>query len=609
MDVQQLREACLQGYNTFYNNSVLTHVLMPQGFALSLGIKFYNTGKVLRDALIGRFGERDEQIHPGPRSYDGAYTELKLTDSGHELLVQSAAVDGRQYLLVTPLQNVKRPPTLLVSASLLWNRPGYVLRQGDTLEATLPDRVIQVYTDGVSERQMNTGLMGPYLAVRLDRPVAVSTDGPATAAEVAAIMARQKQQVLADCARYGELAEAYNAMRTCLAWDTIYEPENNQLCSPVSRLWNINWGGYVLFAWDTYFSGMLAMADNKNLAYANVIAVTREKTEAGFIPNFGAADDEKSRDRSQPPVGALAVKEIYRIHREKWLVEYLFDDLLGWNNWYTAHRRLANGQLCWGSNPYTPNNGRRWETEGVNELAGAALESGLDNSPMYDDMPFDKDSHLMGLADVGLTGLYIMDCEALAELADLIGRPEAAELRQRAEHSKQGLEELWDEEFGMYLNKRTDTGAFSYRISPTNFYALFSSRVSPARARRMMDEHYYNPAEFYGEFVMPSIARNDPAYPDQDYWRGRIWAPINYLAYLAMRRHDLPDACKDFAEKCKNLLLQEWTLNGHVHENYNGDTGMGCDAKNSDKLYHWGALLSLIALTEAGYVEGPEKPL
>jgi len=33
--------------------------------------------------------------------------------------------------------------------------------------------------------------------------------------------------------------------------------------------------------------------------------------------------------------------------------------------------------------------------------------------------------------------------------------------------------------------------------------------------------------------VIPSIAIDDPAFPDQDYWRGRIWGPMNYLVYLA----------------------------------------------------------------------------
>jgi glycogen debranching enzyme len=164
---------------------------------------------------------------------------------------------------------------------------------------------------------------------------------------------------------------------------------------------------------------------------------------------------------------------------------------------------------------------------------------------------------------------------------------------------------MWDEEFGFYCNKRSDTGAFSHRISAVNFYALFSDRVPKDHAERMIKEHFYNSEEFYGEYIIPMTARNDPAYTDQAYWRGRIWAPTNFLSYLAMGRYGLKEPCKVLAEKSRNLILKAWLEKGHVHENYNGDSGEGCDVRNSDKFYHWGGLLSYIALMDAGYVEGP----
>ena len=608
MDITQLKKEMFRGFNTYYNNSVLTHVCMPECFAVSLGFKFYNgtygKGMLLTEAMIGY-----DNIHPGVRSYDGAYSELTLYSHEHEIFIQGAEINNNLYLLVTPVNIVKTPPALLISAAVLWNKPGYVEIKENCLTGTTPERKFQVFTDGKYIKELNAGIQSPYLSVELSKAVAVSTGELIKADELKILMEKQKEKVKGEINKFGELSEAYNAMRSCLAWDTIYEPENDRICSPVSRPWSKWWSGYVLFCWDTYFAAMLAMPDNKNLAYANLIAITNEKTEDGFVPNFGSVNDGKSRDRSQPPVGSLALKEIYRRYREKWIVEYLFDDLLVWNRWYANNRRLTDGSMCWGSDPYEAKYGRHWEIDGINKLSGAKLESGLDNSPMYDDMPFDEEKHIMLLADVGLTGLYIMDCEALAELAEAVGRPESVELRERAELSKNGLENLWDEEFGMYLNKRTDTGEFSKRISPTNFYALFSDKVSKDKAERIVKEHFFNENEFYGEFMMPSIARNDPAYPEQNYWRGPIWAPMNFLAYLALRNHNLTEACNVLAEKSKNLLLKEWNINGHVHENYHGDTGMGCDSKYSNSFYHWGALLSLIAMMDGGYVAGPEEPL
>ncbi|MDE7212164.1 MAG: hypothetical protein K2O03_12095, partial [Lachnospiraceae bacterium] len=158
-------------------------------------------------------------------------------------------------------------------------------------------------------------------------------------------------------------------------------------------------------------------------------------------------------------------------------------------------------------------------------------------------------------------------------------------------------------------NRRTDTGEFSRRISPTNFYALFSPHVSQVRQRRMADEHYYNPEEFYGDWMLPSIARKDAAYPEQDYWRGRVWAPLNFLVYLALTQTELNDVRHDLAEKSAALFRKEWREHRHVHENYNSITGEGCDSGNSDRFYHWGALLCVIALADAGFIKNLGKPL
>ena len=158
---------------------------------------------------------------------------------------------------------------------------------------------------------------------------------------------------------------------------------------------------------------------------------------------------------------------------------------------------------------------------------------------------------------------------------------------------------MWDDDFGLFLNRDLRDGSLSRRISPTNFYALNADCVTQTQKRRMMDEHFYNPEEFWGEYIMPSIARNDPAYHDQNYWRGRIWAPMNYLVYAAMKNAGLKKECDDLAEKSEELLLKEWRLHGHVHENYCGDTGMGCNSGSSDKFYHWGGLLAYIAIDNA----------
>jgi len=246
----------------------------------------------------------------------------------------------------------------------------------------------------------------------------------------------------------------------------------------------------------------------------------------------------------------------------------------------------------------------------IGRRQGAKWESGLDNSPLWDDAVFDSTKHRLMLADVGLISLYIQDCLSLAEISGVLGKTDIEiELIQRAAKYSHKLETLWNDDFGLYLNKDLLTGEFSYRLSPTLFYPLLAGVPDQEKAERMIKEHFYNPDEFWGEYIIPSIARIDAAYKDNLYWRGRIWAPMNFLVYLGIRNYELPGAEKALVEKSKNLLLKSWLEERHVYENYSAETGQGDDAGMSDKFYHWGALLGCIGIIDEGYVPSPQVPI
>jgi len=588
----------IEGWNTWNVRSVLSHVHMPEGIAISLGIKEYSQGHCLREALIGRQGDDKEQIIPGPHAYDGSYTSLELIWRQIKLRVETAVDDGEWYAVVTPMVTGTKTEALTIEGSVLWNRPGFARRERGILIIESGAKTVTIRASGTYRNEEPVSeITSPYLLVSLREPVAVSTN-PEKLTDAKDIIEGKKAAFLAARRAYGDQQEAYDAMQSCLAWDTIYDPIKGRMISPVSRIWSCGNGGWVLFEWDTYFAAWMAATENKELAYANAIAITDEATERGLIPNSAYASGFKSRDRSEPPVGSMTVQALCDIFGETVLAEKLFDALLKWNRWWPESRD-KDGYLCWGSNPYEPVFGNYWETKGVNERYGGTLESGLDNSPMYDDVPFDQESHVLLLADVGLMSLYIGDCNALADLAKRISRnAEAGELQKRADSYAEKLRGMWCEETGLFLNKNLVTGEYSHRLSPTHFYPLIARVATQEQAERMIDEHFFNPEEFWGDWILPSIARNDPAYPDQNYWRGRIWAPMNFLVYLGVRNYDLGKARTALVEKSEELLLKEWREHRHVHENYCADTGEGCNKGNSDRFYHWGGLLGLIAILD-----------
>ncbi len=617
-----------KGWNTWNTRSVLSHVLLPEGFALNLGIKEYEQGGYLKESLIGRMGKDDETISPGPHAYDGSYTELTLRWRHIEVKVESAVENGDLVIFVTPSHQQRRTPLLVVESGFLWNRKGELFSEDGVLVERSEGRSIRVYGTKDAVAEVYISAQTPCLAMAMESPLGISTGRKRTLEEITAIVAEQKRKMEEGFKRYGEFADVARAIQTVLAWNTIYDPMKDRVVSPVSRIWNLGWSegavgeqanagdprqylGLVLFCWDTYFAGYLASLENKELAYANIIEITKEKTSDGFVPQWyrSLAPGIKTQDRSGPPVGSFVVREVYRRHRDRWFLAEIFNDLLGWNRWWPK-ARLNKGFLSWGSFPYEPVVGFPWETRGVNDRFGAALESGMDNLPVYDDVPFNKDTHMMEMADVALMSLYVVDCNALADIAAVLGRAkEESELRGRAKIFRKKLGELWSEEKGLFLNRRTDTGQFTSRLSPISFYPLLAKAATQQQAERMIREHFENPNEFEGKWIIPAISRDDPAYKDNYYWRGRIWPPMNFLVYLGLRNYDLSKARAEMADKSEKLLMKEWWEKGHIHENFNAETGDGDDVTSSDRFYHWAGLLGMPILMEKGIVAGPETSL
>jgi len=116
-------------------------------------------------------------------------------------------------------------------------------------------------------------------------------------------------------------------------------------------------------------------------------------------------------------------------------------------------------------------------------------------------------------------------------------------------------------------------------------------------------EHLLNEAEFWGRYVIPAIARRDPAFKDNDYWRGRIWGPFNFLVAEGLRRYRFDDVAADLARRGLEMFMHNWRKDGGVYENYNAVTGEGGDVWNAARLYHWGGLMAFIAIQELIDVE------
>lgn len=548
------------------------------------------------------FDWRQHTEHLGPHSSDGAYSAIDIRWGEAHLTCANAAEGARAVCQITPGHGAAQLH-IVIALEGVWGETVAPQRVGEKLFAT---------ASGMRWRlQANRPALvmaGSQLHFALDAPLLleIAPDESSAAALTPEMLDAARDMYAARRLRGdGWLEDAVDGMTRVIHWNTIWEPIKRRVCTPVSRDWCRDYGGfgaYVLFDWDTFFCALMANLERPDLAAANARAMLEEMTPRGFVPNFGSANGA-SEDRSQPPVGAYCMLKLYRAaalgegdtHARAALAS-AYPALLRWHDWWFSARD-GNGDslLEWGSDA-TPAGSRDWE---AHNRQAAMYESGLDNSPMWDDIAFNQVSNTLELADVGLNALYALDAWALAEIArELWHQADAARLE--AEYQEIGMRinaELWNEQAGIYQNKRWD-GSFSPRLSPTLFYPLLAGIVPPERAERMLREHLLNEREFWGEYVLPSIARNDAAFNDQIYWRGRIWAPMHFLVAEGLRRCRLDEAAYQVARRGLRLFLGEWQTEGHVHENYNAMTGDGDDTRWSDPLYTWGALLAYVATQE-----------
>ena len=395
----------------------------------------------------------------------------------------------------------------------------------------------------------------------------------------------------------GLFSGAAQAIGNSMFWNSLYAPSDNLVFPSISRHWAHGWGGWVVGEWDCFFGALLTSLESQAQTEAGVKAILLAQTSDGLVPNM-ASGSGTTPDRSEPPVGAYCVWKIYQRLHDRQLIEWAYPRLKKWHERWSANRgdgqpwRDGNrdGLLEWGSD-----RGSAPSVGGRGFLQAAKWESGMDDSPMWDHATYNAHTYTMNLDDVGLNSFNALDAESLASMARILGKEQDARCFSaeyaRIKHLVQT--KLWNPADGIYENRYWD-GRFSKRLSPTNFYPLIASIATPQQARQMVEEHLLNPREFWGKYVIPTIARDDPAFAGQFYWRGDIWGPTNYLVYEGLNRYHFDKVALEYAEKNYNLFMGDWRRNQHDDEQYHAWGGNG----GGDTHYTWGALLCLVGLEQ-----------
>ncbi len=390
-------------------------------------------------------------------------------------------------------------------------------------------------------------------------------------------------------AQSGRYAGALDAVRDVIGWNTVWDGANRRPYTSLSRNWvSQKFGGWGVWLNDVLYHGLMAGLFDDDVARENLAAVFAGATPAGNLPCLLTGRDAWV-DRSQPPIGAFIVWLLYlRLCDRRLLADSYGVLLRNYDWWWRLRDGNGDGLVEYGTSPV-----------GGGLYRGTKLaakdESSMDNSPVHDEATLRTDVWTLDCADVGLNSLLALDGEMLAHIARALGRADDAErLAARSDALKARIRErLWDEERGVFAN-RLWSGRFVRSLAPTSFYPLLAGAADPAQACRLLPL-LTDVTKFGGTWRLPSCTRDDPAFRDNVYWRGRVWPPLNFLVWHGLRRYGFDAEATDLADNGYRLFRGEWARR-NCPENYSAVTGEALDQPDTDSFYGWGALMPFIAL-------------
>ncbi|GBQ23782.1 hypothetical protein AA12717_1592 [Gluconacetobacter sacchari DSM 12717] len=387
----------------------------------------------------------------------------------------------------------------------------------------------------------------------------------------------------------GLFAGALDAIRDVMGWNTLYDRINHRPYTAVSRIWNL--GDFAVWYNDQTYAALMTGLFDPDCGRANMAVAMASATPQGNFACIVTSNDAWV-DRTQAPNGAFMAWMMYLRTRDRSLLERVYAPLARNNRWWRAHRDPdGRGLVSCG-------------TSDVGEALykgthfGARNETGMDNSPTHDEAIFDPATGTLSLLDVGLNCCLALDAEMLALMARELGhQAEAEEFSTLAETGRALIRtELWDEARGLFANRQR-TGGFVRSVGPTSFYPLICGAADDAQAAALL-VHLDDPDTFGGPYVIPNVSRDDPAFADNVYWRGRIWPNVNFFIWHGLRRYGMRDVARAFAEKSMALFNQSWVARRQCGENYNARTGEITDQPDTDPFLSWGAMLPLIGVSE-----------
>jgi glycogen debranching enzyme len=301
-----------------------------------------------------------------------------------------------------------------------------------------------------------------------------------------------------------------------------------------------------LWLWDSAMHSLALRYIDPELARNQIRAMLAYQLPDGMLPDaihdegiVSEIDHPIRAEVTKPPILAWAALKLHEIDPDLEFLKEIYVPLVRWNAWWTSMNDDDADGLVQYNHPYS---------------------SGLDDNPLWD--------YGMPVESPDINTYLCVQMGSLAVIAEEIGIDvEGSMWRKRAEAIvRRMIEDFWDEQAGVFQALHEDQ--MIPVLTPFNLFPLWSGQLPDNICDRLID-HLTNPDEFWGEYIIPSVARNDPHYDPDRMWRGPVWVNINYFFIEALEQIGRFELAEEIREKTLELIMNQPSM----FEYYNAETG------------------------------------
>ena len=315
-----------------------------------------------------------------------------------------------------------------------------------------------------------------------------------------------------------------------------------------------------LWLWDSAMHALAYRHVDPVLARNQIRAFLAYQLPDGMLPDaiydegvISEIDHPFKAEVTKPPILAWAAIKLHEMDPDVDFLREIYIPLVRWNAWWFNMNDDNVDGLAQYNHPYS---------------------SGLDNSPLWDEgMPTESPD---------LNTYLCVQMGSLAMMAEILGIQSEAEMwrRRSAAIVKRMIKEFWDEESGFFRAFHNEKPLSV--LTPFNLYPLWSGQL-PDDIRNKLLAHLTNKEEFWGEYPIPTVARNDPKFNPKVMWRGPIWANINYFFIEALQQVGENDLANELREKTLKIIMSQ----PNIYEFYNAETSE--PGENAAPIFGWTA--------------------